>query len=42
MIALDIVNEQQFKKMVTFAELKLVNNSEEEHNVSLFSLDCFD
>lgn len=33
MIALDIVNEQQFKAMADLAELRLVSNLEEEHNV---------
>lgn len=37
MIALDIVTEQQFKAMAELAELRLVNNLEEEHNVCLNS-----
>lgn len=35
MIALDIVNDQQFQVMVNFAEMKLVHNLEEEHEVRL-------
>lgn len=38
MVALEIVNEQQFKAMADLAELRLVNNLEEEHNVCLI---CF-
>lgn len=38
MIALDIVNEQQFQAMANFAETRLAHNLEEELNVHLISL----
>lgn len=41
MIELDIVNEKQLEAMAVFAETKLVNNLEEEHNVSLFRFNIY-